>query len=248
MKGLCASPGENPLYSKQISRQSAPDDGCGVTQFRFMVNTYAEAELTQIPLTSSTTQNSATTQTSSLRPAATNGTSTGSGSTSSSGSFDISKAKGAYVEGGIYTPFMPSIFQWNFRGQSNGFFVAPMAKYIFLDPDTTPAGATTSFNVYRAYAGGVRLGHFRLPARFNKENSELLSYVDITGGKWEDFREPNGSRGARLDVKGRYKLPYTLLYVGFEANVGPGGSDYRLFAGTRVDVSTILGKLLPSTN
>jgi hypothetical protein len=52
----------------------------------------------------------------------------------------------------------------------------------------------------------------------------------------------------RLDVNGRYKIPFTILYIGFDANLGPGGSDFRLFAGTRVDVSSILGKLLPSTN
>jgi hypothetical protein len=152
------------------------------------------------------------------------------------------------VEGGVYTPFVLPSTQWHFRGQANAFFIATMAKYVFLDPDSTPAGATTAFNVYRAYAGGFRLGHFRLPAHFNQEAPELLSYLDVTAGRWENYRESNGTRGARLDVTGRYKIPFTILYIGFDANVGPGGSDFRLFAGTRVDVSSILGRLLPSTN
>jgi hypothetical protein len=219
---------------------------CGTHPFRFLINTYAEAELTQIPLTSSSSGSSGTPAASAVHASAT--TSGGTAAPPSSGTFNISSAKGAYVEGGVYTPFLFPSMQWHFRGQANAFFIAPLAKYAFLDPDSTPAGSTTAFNVYRAYGGGFRLGHFRLPAHFNKEGPELLSYLDITGGKWENYRESNGTRGARLDVSGRYKIPFTILYIGFDANLGPGGSDFRLFAGTRVDVSSILGKLLPSTN
>lgn len=253
MSGLCPAAGETNPYQTQISLQNQGQGrrACGVPQSRLMINTYTDAELTQIPLTSSTSQSAGGTPSSSQDLRAMAATSSGSPTSSnsaSSSSFDISKAKGAYVEGGVYAPIVPSATQWTFRGQANGFFVAPMGKYIFLEPDTTPAGTTTNFNAYRAYAGGFRIGHFRLPSRFDKQNPELLSFLDLTWGKWENFREADGSRGARFDAKGRYKIPYTLLYIGFEANVGPGGSDFRLFAGTRVDISTILGKLLPSTN
>jgi hypothetical protein len=223
--------------NKPMSRPGA----CGTHPFRLLVNTYAEAELTQIPLTSDSSTPSAT-------PAAASATTTGTTPPAASSAFSLSSAKGAYVEGGVYTPLLFPSMQWHFRGQANAFFIAPLAKYAFLDPNGTPAGATTAFNVYRAYGGGFRLGHFRLPAHFNREGPELLSYLDITGGRWENYRESNGTRGARLDVNGRYKIPFTILYIGFDANLGPGGSDFRLFAGTRVDVASILGKLLPSTN
>lgn len=236
----CFSKGDSAAYKSQ----NGDTGDCGSHPFRFLVNTYTDAELTQIPLTSNSPQPAAPAAGSGSASAATS-TST---STSTSGTFDISAAKGAYVEGGIYTPLLFPSMQWIFRGQANGFFIAPLAKYIFLDPDSPPAGATTGFNVYRAYGGGFRLGHFQLPAHFRKQGPELLSFLDVTAGRWENYREPNGTRGARLDVTGRYKIPYTLLYIGFDANAGPGGSDFRLFVGTRVDVASILGKLLPSAN
>jgi hypothetical protein len=227
--------------SKAVSVPGA----CGTHPFRFLINTYVDAELTQIPLTSSLSNASAT---QAAAPAVRSSAAASAGTPLfASGALDITTAKGAYVEGGVYTPFVLPSTQWHFRGQANAFFIAPLAKYVFLDPDSTPAGATTAFNVYRAYAGGFRLGHFRLPARFNQEGPALLSYLDVTAGRWENYRESNGTRGTRLDVNGRYKIPLTILYIGFEANVGPGGSDFRLFAGTRVDVASILGKLLPST-
>jgi hypothetical protein len=210
---------------------------CGTHPFRFLINTYTEAELTQIPLTSIAAP--------AVRAPA---TASGSASPATSGAFNISAAKGAYVEGGVYAPFLFSSMQWHFRGQANAPFIAPLVKYAFLEPDSTPAGAITNFNVYRAYGGGFRLGHFRLPAHFHQEGPELLSYLDVTAGRWENYRESNGTRGARLDVNGRFKIPLTILYIGFDANVGPGGSDFRLFVGTRVDVGSILGRLLPSTN
>jgi hypothetical protein len=229
---------------KKAARSKKPhaDPGeCGTHPFRFLVNTYIEAELTQIPLTSNSSTPSAT-------PSAAPATTTGTTPPAASSIFSLSSAKGAYVEGGVYTPLLFPSMQWHFRGQANASFIAPLVKYAFLDPDSTPAGATTAFNVYRAYGGGFRLGHFRLPAHFRKEGPELLSYLDVTAGRWENYRESNGTRGVRLDVNGRYKIPFTILYIGFDANLGPGGSDFRLFAGTRVDVSSILGKLLPSTN
>jgi len=241
-----------PLQAKADQKakgQSKPPAGpaaCGAHPFRFLVNTHVDAELTQIPLTSNLPN---VTAIQAAAPAVRASAVTAGGTPpSASSALAISTAKGATVEGGVYTPFLLPSMQWHFRGQTNTFFIAPLAKYAFLEPDSTPAGVITRLNVYRAYAGGFRLGHFRLPAHFHKQGPDLLSYLDVTGGKWENYRESNGTRGARLDVTGRYKIPYTLLYIGFDANVGPGGSDFRLFAGTRVDGSSILGKLLSSTH
>jgi hypothetical protein len=257
----CASSTDSEEYREELKGKTPPrptarptalssEPPCGAHPFRFLFNTFVEGELTQIPISSSSSNSSGTPPTGSavIAKASTTTAPTTTSTTSGSGTIDISKAKGAYVAGGIYTPFLLPAMQWHYRGQANAFFFAPMAEYSFLVPDSTPTGAIANFNTYRAYAGGVRIGHFRLPAHFNREGPELLSYLDITAGKWENYREANGVRGVRLDVNGRYKIPYTLLYIGFDANTGPGGSDFRVFAGTRVDVSTILGKLLPSSN
>lgn len=232
------------------------DAGCEENVQRFMLNTYLEAELTQIPISSNSSSSSSsktasptTTSLVSAAAAAGNGSGTSGGSTTgtSTSSIEPLKAKGAYVVGGLYAPWVPKFAQWRFRGQRNAFFVGPLANYGFQVPGNNPKG-TPAFNVFRSYSGGFRFGHYRMTVR-KQTAPELLSYLDVTWGKWENFREAvTGIRGTRLDVAGRYKIPYTILFLGFDANTGPGGSDVRLYAGTRVDISTILGKLLPSTN
>jgi len=236
---------------------------CNENIQRFMINAYLEAQLTQIPISSSSSNGSGGNSTKPTTgtggssasfektAAASNGSGTGGNSTTGSGTsstIDVTKAKGAYVVGGVYIPWLPAFAQWRFRGQRNAFFIGPLANYGFQVPGKTPAG-TPNFNAFRSYSGGFRFGHYRMTVRMKHTAPELLSYLDVTWGKWQDFREAvTGNRGTRLDVAGRYKIPYTVLFIGFDANTGPGGSDIRLLAGTRVDVSTILGKLLPSAN
>lgn len=198
---------------------ASPAEGgksCGKQPRYILVSSYFEGDLTQIPFSSGTT------------------------------ALNISSAQGEFLEGGIYAPIIPGKAQWRWRGQANGFFFSPLAKYTLLAPGG--ANLSTGFNAYRAYSGGFRLGHFRMPAHLDRHSPELLSYLDVTVGRWENFREMNGARGVRVDATGKYKIPYTVFYVGFEVNAGPGGSEYQTFVGTRIDPSSILGKILPSTN
>jgi hypothetical protein len=47
-----------------------------------------------------------------------------------------------------------------------------------------------------------------------------------------------------MDATGQLKIPYTVFYLGFDVNTGPGGSYYKVFAGARVDASTVLGPVM----
>ncbi len=86
-----------------------------------------------------------------------------------------------------------------------------------------------------------------MPTYPKSEGPELINYLDITGGKWDNLTYA-GSPRARVDIPGRFKIPFTPLYIGGEVNVGDGPDDLRIFVGTRVDVGPLLAKLIPSTN
>ena len=228
---LCFSALDSVSYIGQATRRSGTQE-CGKFQRRLLVNTYVEGQLTQIPTTSNSSSTSA-------------GATASTPASSSLGS--LTSAKGGYVEGGIYVPVLFGRMQWRYRGQSYAFFGAPLAKYAFLVPGGTAVGAASNFSVYRAYAAGFRLGHYQLPDDFSRHQPRLQSYLDITGGRWENFRESNGTRAVRLDVTGCFLIPFTPLSVGFDSNTGPGGAYFVLFAGMRLDVTSILNKVLPST-
>jgi len=228
---VCYSPRDSPEYKAAVLTlmngeeqdpdqvRAAPDRGCAPFVHHWMLNTYVQGEALQLPVT------------------------TTSGTSSISG---LSSAKGASVEGGVYAPLMFGWTQWRFHGQANALFVAPLGKYGFLVPGATPAGAP-NLNAYRAWSFGVRLGHFRLPAHLDRHQPELLTYLDLTGGEWENFRDQGGKPGVRFDATGRFKLPFTPFFIGFDSNVGAGANSFGIFAGLRVDGSKLLAKFIPST-
>jgi hypothetical protein len=204
-------------------------------QTRWMLNTYFEARMTQIPIS--------------------NGSSSGAtGSTSGTGStVDVSQFQGAYLEGGVYLPIIPEFVEWTYHGQDNALFVAPLAKLGFqaISNPSSNTGSTTgqtssvASNVSRFFGFGGRIGLFKMPADLKSTGPELVNYIDLTVGKWDNLVF-NGAPHRRFDAAGRFKLPYTPLYIGGEVNVGDGPNDIRVFFGTRVDIGSIIGKLVPS--
>ena len=221
-----------PLSQKQARALAKACRGTG--SFKFTVNAYFEGSLRQIPLTN----------------ASTSGGTTAAGSTA-----NISQFQGAYLEGGAYVPLMPSQTQWTYHGQNNALFLAPIGKFGFQGFGSSAAGVSgisasianpTTSEVNRFYSAGLRLGHFRLPADSDKTAPELISWLDVTTGKWNNFREKSGTVANHLGVAGQLKVPLTPLNIGFEVNVGPGGDYMSIFAGTRLDVGALLGKLVPT--
>lgn len=204
----------------------------------FLLNTYFDARLTDIPISNSQTSSNS---------------SSGSSSTSTAGTASTGQFQGGYFEGGLYFPVVPKFAQWRFHGQTNGVFVAPMAKLGFQAGDVSVAATDPEkFDVFRFYSFGARIGHFKLYDQPQSEAPQLLSYLDITGGVWDNFRiYPSGTnevyrRPWRLDATARFKIPLTPLYVGGEVNVGPGPDDMRIFVGTRIDIGKVITTLIPT--
>ena len=135
-------------------------------------------------------------------------------------------------------------------------FLAPIVKGGFYIPGDgeVPAGTTVDGKgVYGYYSGGLRIGHFTLPTDPQNVAPQLLSYIDMTFGQWDNFRLPGKTAGTtyvpvRFDSTGRLKIPATPIYIGYEVSKGHGPSDFRVFIGTRFDVGQLLSKLLPSVN
>ena len=110
---------------------------------------------------------------------------------------------------------------------------------------TTGQTSSVASNVSRFFGFGGRIGLFKMPADLKSTGPELVNYIDLTVGKWDNLVF-NGAPHRRFDAAGRFKLPYTPLYIGGEVNVGDGPNDIRVFFGTRVDIGSIIGKLVPS--
>lgn len=203
----------------------------------WLFNSYVEARLTDIPISQ------------------TSGTAAGSGSTTQTSTASPAQFQGGYFEGGIYFPMVPSWAQWVHDGKANGLFVAPMAKLGFQAGDVGSSSSTDPgrFDVFRFYGFGARVGHFTLFHQPQSEAPELLSWLDVTAGRWDNFRiYPSGTpnhmyeRPLRFDAVGRLKIPFTPFYVGGEVNVGPGPDDLRVFVGTRIDIGKVLTSLIPA--
>lgn len=135
-------------------------------------------------------------------------------------------------------------------------------------------------DVYNFFSFGVRLGHFRyprlvkpcplnsqgVPTRANPTDDcevfedygpELVSWLDITTGRWENFElvVPSGQFDAagnpitvrerrwRYQAEGRLKIPETPFLVGFDGNFGKGPDDLRFGFGIRFDVGRVIQTL-----
>lgn len=152
---------------------------------------------------------------------------------------------GAAFEGGIYAPILAGFSRWEYRGTKNAIFVAPLVKMGFQTLTGNTKDPNGSNDVQRFYGGGIRFGQFNMGVNPKSEAPELLSYLDVTGGKWDNFRY-KGMIPWRLDVTGKFKIPRTVFYVGAGVNAGPGIDDLRIFFGARIDVGKMLGALIPS--
>lgn len=162
----------------------------------------------------------------------------------------LASKKAAVLQGGAYLPWSAHSWIWSFDGKDNALFVAPIAKAGFQTITngqvTAEADVFGKDDVFSFFSAGIRLGHFKLSDSPSIAH-ELISYLDITPGKWENFEvvDTNGKRDNRMRVgiEGRLKIPATPLLVGFDANLGKGKDDLRFVFGTRFDIGELLGKL-----
>jgi hypothetical protein len=187
----------------------------------------------------------------------------------------LQKANTLSLGGTIYAPIFHRGLTWHYKDDENALFIAPLIRAsvtgissgpTVIDTVKTEAGLITQRernlldrSLYVARSGGIRVGHYKFAARRKTVAPELLSYLDIAVGRFDNFqRQVVRQRKAdspvelvrfvtpwRLDVESRLKIPQTPLTIGVNANWGQGPDDIRFFFGTRFDFSKLLSRLIP---
>lgn len=185
--------------------------------------------------------------------------------TDSISSFIASK-KGVLMQLGFYAPWYRESWTWPDEGDSgetNALFFAPLVKFGFQsiteeiktirdDPD----------DLFESRAVGVRFGHLKYQGDTG-DGIELVSYLDLTFGKWENFevcvgkvKQPTptscgdapagGTKVSnfRTGIEGRLKIDSTVpIILGIDINTGRDRDDVRFIVGTRFNVATLIEKL-----
>lgn len=155
--------------------------------------------------------------------------------------------KSVMIQVGAYLPVWNKALTWKHGGNGNAVFVAPIAK---AGMNTLTDDGEKGRNLLTFYSGGFRFGHFdtgkELAHSLRREANEaprLVSYLDVTFGKWQNI-EYLGERRLRTEFEGRIKIPALPLRLGFDANVGKGPDDLRFLIDTGFDVGKMFKKFL----
>jgi hypothetical protein len=265
LPGCAILKAENKLDLQQ--HQGCKKEGAAV--YHPGVTTYFETRMTAIPVQTGTSSSS----------------SQNTSASNSGGS--LSSQKTARLGVGIYAPWV--LTHWYYDKAPNGLFLGPLAKVGFdtltgSTSQTMGSGATASqvnFNRFYDHWGfGMRFGHYGL-TNSNNKSPEILSYLDVTLGPYSNLQSYicNSTEGAtlpnsacppadkldtrtalyRLDLEGILKIPKTVMFVGFNANVKAFGrknldlnlqpnDDLRFLFGVKLDVASVMKKLGVSTN
>jgi hypothetical protein len=250
------------------------------------INTFFQTRLTSIPVQTpvQTGTTGSSTTGSSSNTARANASSATTSSASSGG--DLSSQKTARLEVGAYAPWI--LTHWYYDKQPNALFFGPLLRAGFdtLTGSTaqTVSSAGSPLNVnferfYNHYGAGLRIGHYGLTHSDNKA-PEILSYLDVVFGPYTNLQSyvclPNkgvvlpGSGCAsglldsrtdlyRMDLEGILKIPRTVMFVGFNANVKAlsrknldlnlqPNDDLRFLFGIKLDIASVMQKLGVSTS
>jgi hypothetical protein len=157
--------------------------------------------------------------------------------------------KSVMVQIGTYLPlYWNNRLSWSHGGNRNVLFFAPILK---AGMNTLTADGEKGRNLLTFYSGGFRFGHYDVgkyttpPSLPREVAPRLISYLDITLGKWQNL-EYLGKRRIRTEFEGRVKIPGLPLRFGFDANVGKGPDDLRFLIDTNFDVGKLFKKLTQS--
>lgn len=227
-------------------------------------NTFFEAKLGAAPVITPAPASSPTTATNPTpTPTPASGNSTGCKDNASIDCF-LASRKVATMQIGGYAPAYFSWMKWEFNKSDNAIFIAPLAKagiQTITSQEVERNNLLRGDDVFNFFGFGARIGHFQLSNR--NRSPELISYLDIVSGKWENFdlqtpvldknRMPVLNedktpailkhRDWRIGIEGRLKIPQTPLFVGFDANLGKGPDDLRFVFGMRFDMGKLFGSL-----
>jgi hypothetical protein len=172
----------------------------------------------------------------------------------------LQNPQSAVFELAAYAPVFKSWTSWRFGDQDNTLFIAPIVKAGTIVPTGKHEGVFSDArqNTYHYWNAGFRFGHLQLDPRPKSVAPELLSHLDVTVGKFDNFRTPRRrpptgeplegdqfNRDLRVETHGRFKIPFMPIYLGFTSNFGPGPDDTRVFFGTRFDIGEAIAKVIP---
>jgi hypothetical protein len=164
---------------------------------------------------------------------------------------------------GLYYPLMFS--EWQYKGRTNTLFIAPIVKIGFHRfIEGIPYEEVLDLNekhLYNWFSGGFRFGHYTKSNTLHQAH-HLNSYFEIAIGRSQvtgELIEPTGIPGDptthylkkswNIYFEGRVKIPFTPFSFGIDtsANLNRGDikDDFRIILATRVDVSSLIDKLLP---
>ncbi|HWQ02848.1 MAG TPA: hypothetical protein VNL38_00065 [Candidatus Nitrosotenuis sp.] len=216
-----------PLFKEDVEKGKAKE------RRQFLVNTYFDARLTSIAVCAQeTTSGTGGTVTQPCNPASPAGTQE-----------FLRSRKAALIQGGIFFPIVFKSATWTHDGSRNALFIAPIGKAglqtITSREEAQAAGTSAEDTTFHFLAAGVRLGHYKFYASANRA-PELISYLDILGGTWENFEIPDDKR---LAIEGRIKIPSIPLFFGVDVVFGKGRDDVRFLFGTGFDVGNLVGLL-----
>lgn len=242
---------------------------------RLMINSYFEARLTAVPVAALDCSGANTSLDACKKAAAATTTSTGNtpGGTkttadtttpstpASAAPSALTTRQAATLTGGVYLPY--AITTWFNRKDPYALTLGPIAKIGFQTPISAAQvnGTLVTLNDRRFYVFhtyGGRIGVSRMS--YSKDVApELISYIDVTIGRFSNFDVNDGSgkmrRPWRFQLEGIMKVPGYPVVLGFQANVrqnfGTGDDiqfrdardDLRFFIGTRFDAGKAIAKI-----
>ena len=178
----------------------------------------------------------------------------------------LSSEKVARMEAGVYLPRYVTMWdkisdeETDERNKwGNALFIAPLLKggiQTILGDRNNSTGEGRRFggdDVYNYFSGGLMVGHVKLNRDKRNFAPELVSFLSITTGRFENFEylDPDGPkdnagnllrrvRPWRVESIGLLKVPETPIVVGFNGNFGKGPDDLRFLFGVRFDIGRVL--------
>ena len=111
--------------------------------------------------------------------------------------------------------------------------------------DAVSVSSEENDNVYFFYSAGLGIGHYKLSDSKDRA-PELLSYLHVTRGPFENFRKGTDSpefKPLRWAIEGRLKIPESPMQIGLDANLGQGPDSVAFVFATRFDIGEVFGKL-----
>ncbi|HJQ30694.1 MAG TPA: hypothetical protein VJ866_00865 [Pyrinomonadaceae bacterium] len=270
---------EREDFSKSDLALSFVLDKNYIKSTRWNLNTFFEARLTSLPVAAKTPETDQTTGSG-------NG-GNGEGEQTDQLDAFITSKKAGFAQVGVYLPVNVTSWRNQREWNTLFIAPLAKGGVMTITGDRKTAEAETfgSDDVFNFFSFGVRLGHFRYPRlrnpcsktnppkhpKFDKDDTdgdsdcdsfadyapELLSWLDITTGRWENFDVdvPTGQlnnagdpittrqRRWRYQAEGRLKIPETPFLVGFDGNFGKGPDDLRFGFGMRFDIAKVIHKL-----